>query len=264
MQDKYVGDIGDFGKFALLRWLQQDSRLTLGVAWYWAHSSIDGIRSANDGKHIRYLGLDIKDGKIVENEELVDKILLRTDPELFRKLKEIVLSDRTVAALESSNLLKNAIYYSADMSFVDVPPAIRASMRSEWHRESLSQLSKSEIIFMDPDNGLASNDISPGRKKAGKYILRHELQRFWEAGPSALILYHHLNWSESHDIQREKLKTSLESLLPDSHVFSMRYRRGTARAYVFVVRRSEAATWQARIAKLNDAWLSSGFINSWN
>lgn len=54
MQDKYTGDVGDFGKFGLLRVLcgQNDaSTLSLGVVWYLA-----AIESPNnDGKHIKYL-----------------------------------------------------------------------------------------------------------------------------------------------------------------------------------------------------------------
>jgi hypothetical protein len=54
VQDRYAGDLGDFLKFGLLRWLAPPGRSAsprLGVVWY---------RTANethnaDGKHIDYL-----------------------------------------------------------------------------------------------------------------------------------------------------------------------------------------------------------------
>src|SRR4051794_37921908 len=50
MQDQYAGDVGDFGKFALLRSLGAGRRL--GVCWY-----VPGglYRPSNDGKHVRYV-----------------------------------------------------------------------------------------------------------------------------------------------------------------------------------------------------------------
>lgn len=34
MQNRYTGDIGDFGKLGLLRQLQLNTRLSIGVNWY--------------------------------------------------------------------------------------------------------------------------------------------------------------------------------------------------------------------------------------
>ena len=57
MQDRYTGDVGDFGKYGLLRWLcgQDAAPLRLGVVWYRADSSIINADPPNDGKHVEYL-----------------------------------------------------------------------------------------------------------------------------------------------------------------------------------------------------------------
>jgi len=57
MQNRYVGDIGDFGKYHLLKILSQGNgldnggNLVLGVVWY----LVPNENHNGDGKHIRYL-----------------------------------------------------------------------------------------------------------------------------------------------------------------------------------------------------------------
>ena len=49
MQDRYTGDIGDFGKLGLLR--QLSTRSSIGVNWY----LVPDERHNRDGRHIEYL-----------------------------------------------------------------------------------------------------------------------------------------------------------------------------------------------------------------
>ena len=55
MQNRYVGDIGDFGKYHLLKSLCMEDNneldLSLGVVWY----LVSDENHNDDGKHIRYL-----------------------------------------------------------------------------------------------------------------------------------------------------------------------------------------------------------------
>ena len=53
MQNKYAGDIGDFGKFGLLRYLLKGTDLSLAVNWY-----LFPDENNNDGKHTHYLKKD--------------------------------------------------------------------------------------------------------------------------------------------------------------------------------------------------------------
>ena len=57
MQDRFVGDIGDFGKYGLLRALtgiypEAKPSLSLGVVWYLNVKEPD---SRGDGQRLRYL-----------------------------------------------------------------------------------------------------------------------------------------------------------------------------------------------------------------
>ena len=67
MQDKYVGDIGDFGKSSLLNAVSQGS--LLGVAWYKYPDETN-----NDGKHIDYLDQGEKWRKLNFDDDLKSKV----------------------------------------------------------------------------------------------------------------------------------------------------------------------------------------------
>lgn len=51
MQDKYVGDIGDYGKFGLLRAIST-SGLSLAINWYKTGPESEKGNGQNDGKYI--------------------------------------------------------------------------------------------------------------------------------------------------------------------------------------------------------------------
>ena len=53
MQDRYAGDVGDFGKFGLLRTLCELNapQLKLGIVWYLVPEESHN----EDGKHTKYL-----------------------------------------------------------------------------------------------------------------------------------------------------------------------------------------------------------------
>ena len=52
MQNRYTGDIGDFGKLGLLRVLQS-AGLSIGLNWYLTPDETHN----GDGRHVSYLGL---------------------------------------------------------------------------------------------------------------------------------------------------------------------------------------------------------------
>ncbi len=86
MQNKYVGDIGDYCKLGLLRWLlgthseTGQCKFSLGVCWYAVTNTFDPPQN-RDGRHIDYLGLkNIGDGQIVEHMDSAQ--LSHLDPAL--------------------------------------------------------------------------------------------------------------------------------------------------------------------------------------
>ena len=137
MQDKFVGDIGDYVKYALLRAIRGERRL--GVAWY---RHLDTL--GNAGKHTEYLDDPEK--------------WRHLDPCLFDALKGLVDScTRSVQAVMDTEILgANSItdYSLCPLDFGSTKSQARAAWREHWFTSVKADLVKSNLVFADPDNGL--------------------------------------------------------------------------------------------------------------
>lgn len=168
MQDRYTGDIGDFGKLGLLRKLS--ARLSIGVNWYLAPDETHN----GDGRHIEYLEKDA---------------FRICDDFLWNALKQIVQSgERKVPALENANIL-SAAYFSERMEFFGDTKAEREVSRKEWHQQALEALKGCDLVFVDPDNGLMVPSAEGGPKSV-KFVLPTELEDYYMQG-SSIVYYQH-------------------------------------------------------------------------
>ena len=101
MQDRYAGDVGDFGKFALLEALHRANRGTLGVIWYRVKDEVHN----NDGRHTGY-----------RNNERFKGL----NPKLLKSMEVVLDGTRSIAALEASiELLKSARCWSSPVPTAD-------------------------------------------------------------------------------------------------------------------------------------------------
>src|SRR5215472_11846020 len=153
MQNRYVGDIGDYLKLGILRALSPGHRL--GVAW-WLRPDESHNR---DGRHTGYLQRPER--------------WRRFDPELFDVLAEIVRSGRRhVPALEGANLLRGAVFASELMPMRG-PGGLRGQARGDWFTRTADILADADFVFVDPDNGLQPSGFRYALAKAGKSVLLH-------------------------------------------------------------------------------------------
>src|SRR5712692_4942740 len=119
MQNRYVGDVGDYGKYALLRALcQPKPSINLAVIWF----LFPDESSNNDGRHISYL----------RNEEFA-----RLDVSLHAALTEIVFqSRRNIAAISDSGCLPASTVFCADpiiaLDAMQAGAKQRLRYRAEW------------------------------------------------------------------------------------------------------------------------------------
>ena len=165
MQDKYVGDVGDFGKFGLLRTLQPEFRL--GIAWY----MVADEHHNNDGKYTDYLMLPPG----------IQGQFRNCDPVLYDTLGQIVRTgNRRVGALESSGLLPENTQYARQYL---------TGNRQQWLDDVLCSTADADVVFCDPDNGI-TNTVKPASRLGSKYIFIDDIDRFYSRGQS-LIVYHH-------------------------------------------------------------------------
>jgi hypothetical protein len=241
MQDRYVGDIGDFAKYSLLRALTASSELRLGIVWCLFADESHNL----DGRHTSYLQRG-------EFRSL--------DPVLHDRLALIVHSGRR----SLKKILRSKILPAETISF-DLPIAqsgnnrtnrlIREAHRLKWISKALAATAACDLVFFDPDNGLEIPSIPKHGPKAGKYVFLDELDLFWQRGQS-LIIYHHLNRSASVEQQTQSLRKRLVSKFDGAAlVRSVLFRRGSCRHFWILGQAAHAAGLKSRV----EAMLSSGW-----
>ncbi len=110
MENQYVGDVGDFGKYALLRALCLPSKvsggynLSLGVVWYLVPDE-----PGSDGRHTRYLKDSPKNLGLYRS----------CDPGLYDSLRDIVCGHRrNVSAIRQEGILPSGtVFYEEPLTF---------------------------------------------------------------------------------------------------------------------------------------------------
>ena len=223
MQDRYVGDIGDFGKYGLLRALCADD-LSLGAVWY----LVPNEGGDGNGTHVGYL--DPTPANL--------RRFKTCDPALYDALGEIVLNGtRSVRSISGRAILPpGTVFYEEPLSF-DGTPGIgatateaRLDYRSNWVQGALEATQGCDVVFADPDNGLESGTPRHHRK-GPKFAYYDELTPYVQRGQS-LVVYHHLHRSHpTREQVRERLAQIGERL---REPFALLYKRGSPRAF-FVV-----------------------------
>ena len=171
MKNQYVGDIGDYTKFGILRKLQK-ANFSIGINWYLTED--DGSK---DGKYREYLKSECK----------------TSDGELFTKLKEINDSGLlSVNTLEKKIIIQNAVYFKDKLQLPEEDYVNSFQYRAAWHAKALSALGKKKIVFLDPDNGLEVPSVNPflHLSKGNKYATYLEAADYYKKGASVIIYQH--------------------------------------------------------------------------
>ncbi len=223
MQDKYVGDVGDFGKYGLLRALcgltgsEAGDQLSLGIVWYFVRDRGIGYLYNPDG---------FRD----------------SDPEVFDALLRIVNdSQRSVASIARSRVFPAGTVFFPEA----VPPQL--GDRREWLRRALESTKDCDIVFLDPDNGPAISlkpkvalkawPLAKSRVSA-KFVYRDEIPCYLERGQSLVIIFHAGLWA-TVDQQVETLLGRLSDIAKGiencGRPFALRYHRGAPSRVFFVI-----------------------------
>ena len=230
MQDRFVGDVGDFGKYGLLRWLcgvtTTGRTLRLGVIWFWNPDSKPQVVHL-DGPHPcqqAYL--------YVCNPSAGELVLRECDRELFEILRRIVIGrQRSVADVEQSGALPEDT-----VSFSDEVPDDDLMDRMNWFEDAIAAIPECDVIFLDPDNGL--EPVDKQRDQVLPIHARHQdAAPFWDKGKS-LIIYQHLNRNGNTEEQigahAAKLRYVLGIKGPPGEIIALVFHRRISRVF-FVI-----------------------------
>lgn len=198
MRDNYVGDVGDFYKYGLLRYLTGQtandslSPLKFGVIWYLYPDPCKDT----DGLHLDYLGDKLRDR------------FRPCDPQLYDALGKLVASNRrSVLEVQKRGILPATTdFFAEPLSFAGLPKGTRAAIderllyRQRWLNRALAATENADIIFCDPDNGLETKSTAIHQDKGAKFCFYEELAPFWQRGQS-LIIYQHKNLHQTAAVQ---------------------------------------------------------------
>ncbi len=183
MQNRYTGDIGDFSKLGILRFLQA-AGLSIGLNWY----LVPDENHNGDGCHVQYLQNDF----------------YRTlDEVLWLELKGIIESgQRVVSSLEKEQILK-AAYFSEVLDIAGKPKPERTAIRDAWHRKAVNALSGCDLICVDPDNGIIVPSAK-GTAKENKFVTPDELRDYYSQGSSIIYYQHKARRSDSFYLSQHR------------------------------------------------------------
>lgn len=161
MQDKFVGDVGDYGKYGLLRTLAgiepvAKPRYRLGVVWYLRPEvKLHYLRKPEFHSYDEDLCgvlLDIVDGQT------------RTVREVERR-REILGED--------------AVFFTEH-----VP---NRSKRHEWLCQALEETRDAKIVLIDPDNGLYPCEMEEKEQLSTKHAYLNEVRPFVQRGQTVVV-----------------------------------------------------------------------------
>jgi hypothetical protein len=216
LKNQYVGDIGDYGKYGLLRFLANHG-ICIGVNWYLTEND-----ESADGKFTDYL----------KDKDSPDR---RCDPELFDALRKIVLprsiQEKNVDMIREAELIPNACYYNSLLPDSNQDAKAREINRRFWLNNSLLMLGEADLIFADPDNGLSFRK-SAGNKGSEKYVLPEEIEKYYWDGKD-VVYYCHKGRRKPE--AWEQAKTEIRTRIRDAQILGVTFHRGTQRSYIFVV-----------------------------
>jgi hypothetical protein len=189
MKDQWVGDIGDFGKYGLLRALcggQEQQRLRLAVVWYLTESDLGFVPE---------LGRNSGPFSYLHRCRLNDEKFRKCDPELYDELHRIVYEGpRTVAGIRDSLVLPaGTAFYDGRIDQLDRPEFLAAAKTAILDAEAAI-----DLVYLDPDNGIHEQ----GATETAFAVSCDDLRYFWQLGKS-LVIYHHFSRNCSEPDQME-------------------------------------------------------------
>ena len=151
-----MGDVGDFGKYGLLRvlcvvgptWGTRTYDLSLGVIWY----LVPDEEGTADGGHVGW----------ADQATSTIQRYMPCDPELYYALLRMLRDDdRSVRVVRERGVLpEGTVFYERLLSFAGTPGIGRAATegrlerRRAWARDALESTRGRDVILAVPDNGL--------------------------------------------------------------------------------------------------------------
>ena len=238
VQNRYTGDVGDFGKYGLLRILAGgpgEQRLRLGVVWWLVPSESHN----EDGRYVQYL------------DAAHEERFRACDPELYDGLRQLVRhGPREVAAVREMGLLPGkTVFFDRLLSYEGVPRDECLPVRDEWCNDAQQTTEGCDLVFLDPDNGLATKRMWRGSNDL-KHVFTEEIAPYVDRGQS-VVVYHHYGRHGSHADQTRSLSVQLvDELGLEQPPIALRYRPWSPRAFMIIPAPAHRSSLRERVNSL--------------
>ena len=216
MRDQFVGDIGDFAKYGLLRALvRHGAAARLGVVWY----ANDDDPGSTHGSQTSYLEEDAG-------------VYRHCDPPLHSTLRSLI-------AVEASGVLGVDTPYWSELTPDSYP------QRLAWTVGAFNRVKGCDLVLLDPDNGIRLYDVPDRGAVSAEHAYKNEILAFSRQAGVAVIYHTPSRHAKgvTHENQIEAISQSLTAVAGQGRVvYAARWRRHGARTFLIVCKssRSEA------------------------
>ncbi len=169
MRCRWCGDIGDFGKYGLLRTIFgrpedcKGSGLTMAVEWC-RNTSIQGSGYVRVPEQLRPL-----------------------DANLYDALAGMCENDRCLLTIRELAILPTKQFHYTPLSGLT-----RARRRCGWLTGAFERTNGAAVVFIDPDTGIATQSMEDRPNNSPKHIYVDEIQRFFNRKQSLIVYQHEL------------------------------------------------------------------------
>lgn len=260
MLDRCAGDVGDFLKLGLLRWLAAPSPFgrshRLGVVWC---RESDGNPNLN-GQQVSHL----------DPQSAAGEDLRPLDSDLYDRLRGMLAAgDRSASSLAASGVLpQDTLYFDHVLSFSDLVPTDRAARivrRERWFHEAMVALEPCSLVFVDPENGMGRDDhsVRSHQNLAEKHAYMSEVGRLLERGQSVVV---------HHDADRsDPVAAAAASMMGDIHdalcvePLALRMVRGANRLFLVIPHLRHRSDLERRLGALQlSRWGDELRLHRWS
>lgn len=252
MQNRYVGDVGDFGKFGLLRFLsgltdtKEREPVSLGVIWYLRPDE----RHNSDGRHIGYL---------VPTDKNIRKYG-GCDRDLWARLGHLVgQGARCVHCVEQAAILPEGTQYHRSFHHIppDAPQDVKRIVREHWfERRARTTVRDAGLVFLDPDKGVSRTNANRYQEAGTKYAYLGDLRTLFHQDGRSLVIYHHVPHATTAQQEARTFANQLQGDLGlEEPIPCLRFRRGSAPVFFIIPQPDDRPTYRGHIDRfLGTPW----------
>lgn len=150
--------------------------------------------------------------------------------------------------------LTGAIFEGRYVPCDALPYSRRPIERHDWLLDIRRRFKNHDLIFLDPDNGIAPKSLTPTQRRAGKSVFLDDLKKLKER-ERAIVLYHHQTRLKGG--HQEEIRALANLLEEDGYRVcgALRAKPWSPRAFFILDGDDELCTRAQEIERNWDGWI---------